>query len=144
MKKILSLIMTCSLFGSCNAKSLESEITDWMINLAQNNIIPEDITALNFGMFESDKGYSIYLTGSKIYDENCDDWACEIDFEPKNKYLNLTSREVKKITWQDFQSHTIQIIAKCIETNKHVKSWIAKRTVTAGFDDDELTKILPK
>ena len=45
MKKLLSLIMSCTLFSSCNAKSLESEISNWLVNLTQNNNIPEDIIA---------------------------------------------------------------------------------------------------
>src|SRR5574344_1595957 len=144
MKKLLSLIMACSLFSSCNAKSLESEIFHWLVNLAQKNNIPEDITALNFGMFESDKGYCIYLTGSKFYDENDDDWACKIDFEPKNKYLTPTSKTVRQMDWQEFQTQVIPIITKCIETNGLVRNWIANRIVTAGFDDGELTKISTK
>lgn len=144
MKKLLSLIMSCTLFSSCNAKSLESEISNWLVNLTQNNNIPEDIIALNFGMFESDKGRSIYLTGSKVYDENNDDWACEIDFEPVNKYLTPTSKSVRQMDWQEFQSQVILIIAKCLKTNNQVRSWIANRIVTAGFDDGELTRITNK
>ncbi len=30
---------------------------------------------MNFGLFDSGKGFRVYLTRSKQYDENDDDWA---------------------------------------------------------------------
>ena len=61
---------------------MEEEIRHWIQQINDETILPSDIVAFNFGLFESEEGYCIYLTGSKFYDESDDDWACDIDFEP--------------------------------------------------------------
>lgn len=59
---------------------MEEEIRHWIQQINDETILPSDIVAFNFGLFESEEGYCIYLTGSKFYDESDDDWACDIDF----------------------------------------------------------------
>ena len=66
---------------------LEEKIEYWLDQMnVETSCLPADIVAFNFGLFETENGYGIYLIGSKSYDEQDDDWACDIDFEPEDKY----------------------------------------------------------
>lgn len=49
---------------------MEEEIRHWIQQINDETILPSDIVAFNFGLFESEEGYCIYLTGSKFYDES--------------------------------------------------------------------------
>ena len=52
---------------------MEEEIRHWIQQINDETILPSDIVAFNFGLFESEEGYCIYLTGSKFYDESDDE-----------------------------------------------------------------------
>ena len=58
--------------------------------IAEYETLPNDIIALNFNLWEAveENGQSCYtleLTGSKQYDVENDDWACEEDFDPRER-----------------------------------------------------------
>ena len=57
---------------------MKKQIEDWLLELSHNEVIPENIVALNFGIFESENGYCVYLIGSESYDADDDDWACDV------------------------------------------------------------------
>ena len=52
---------------------MKKQIEDWLLELSHNEVIPENIVALNFGIFESENGYCVYLIGSESYDVDDDD-----------------------------------------------------------------------
>ena len=56
---------------------MKKQIEDWLLELSHNEVIPENIVALNFGIFESENGYCVYLIGSESYDVDDDDWAIQ-------------------------------------------------------------------
>lgn len=64
-------------------------ITDWLNRLSQRETIPSDIKALYFGLFEGENSYVIYFIGNKNYDDDDDDWACDIDYKPGENYIQL-------------------------------------------------------
>jgi len=66
----------------------EREFNNWIeeINMKESSV--NGILAFWFGLFETENGYTMYLTGSNEFDEEDDDWACSIDFEPKDKYFD--------------------------------------------------------
>lgn len=129
--------MTLHLFFVEMNDCMKEEIQRWIQQINDSTILPSDIVALNFGLFESDGGYCIYLTGSKSYDESDDDWACNIDFEPRNKYLML---KVIDLTWQQLLSETTEIISQYISCSNH-SDLFKNKIVTIGFDDGDLTRI---
>ena len=59
---------------------MKEDIRHWIQQINDETILPSDIVAFIFGLFESEERYCIYLTGSIFYDESDDDWACNIDF----------------------------------------------------------------
>ena len=115
-------------------------IKEWFEKLNETEKIPTNIIAINFGLFESDKNYILYLIGSKTYDESDDDWATEVDYEPKNKYLKLN--DTKNMDWKEVQNETEKIIVELIYVENFEDSIFSKiNNITVGFDDGDLIKI---
>lgn len=122
---------------------MKEYIDNWFQRLNCNEKIPSDIIALNFGLFKIDKGYCIYLIGSKHYVEDDDDWACDNDFEPEEKYLKITSDTIGNMSWYKFQLNVIQIITDYISANLNKQSIVFNKIVTVGFDDGKLVRCIP-
>lgn len=120
----------------------KEKIIKWLDRIERDSLIPTDIVAFYFGLFEREEGYCIYLTGSAQYDETDDDWACNVDFKPRDNTLELTSREVGEMDWEEFQ-HTVKEIISAYIVEAPVGSMfrIRQRIVTVGFDDGELEKV---
>lgn len=118
-----------------------TKIEHWIKTTNEETGCPTDVIALNFGLFESVNGYGIYLIGSKSYDENDDDWACDIDFEPPNKYLMLTHDDVQNMNWKEIQHEVTNIISKYISDKRNNISLFQNKIVTIGFDDGNLERI---
>ena len=78
---------------------MKEEIRHWIQQINDETILPSDIVAFNFGLFESEERYCIYLTGSIFYDESDDDWACDIDYE--TKWVRGTGTEVNPLAGQE-------------------------------------------
>src|SRR3989339_523760 len=95
---------------------MKDKISTWLKRINDNESIPKDIKAFNIGIFESEKEYMIYLIGSKEYDTLDDDWACNEDFIPEEKYLGL-GKKSKKLDWLDIQNFVKQKLENHIELN---------------------------
>jgi hypothetical protein len=114
-------------------------IKDWIIQTVNSNSIPDEIIAFNFGMYETEDGYCIYLIGSKHYDKDDDDWACDEDFVPTNNFLIIPFND-KKYDWDVFLNKIVDIISSLITTCPEL-SPLSSRYVTVGFDDGNLIRI---
>lgn len=115
-------------------------IEKWFEKLNEKEKIPANITAINFGIFESDKNYILYLIGSETYDKNDDEWATEVHYEPKIKYLELNG--TKNLDWKEVQDEIGKIIAELIYVENFQDSIFSKiSNITVGFDDGGLIKI---
>ena len=121
---------------------LEEKIEYWLDQMnVETSYLPADIVAFNFGLFETENGYGIYLIGSKSYDEQDDDWACDIDFEPKNKYLIFDSENIKTLNWEEFHNEAKSIISKYLSANINQLPLFQGKIITIGFDEGDLVKI---
>ena len=67
----------------------QQKFNNWLNDIIETEKPGNDILAYWFGIYESTGGYEIYLIGSKVFDDNNDDWASNVDFAPQNKYLSL-------------------------------------------------------
>lgn len=52
---------------STKQESMFTIISQWISELVETETLPEEIVALNFGLYETPKGYCIYLNGSEEY-----------------------------------------------------------------------------
>lgn len=113
----------------------------WIQRLEAAENISKNIIAYNFGIIESEKDYKIYLTGSKEYDDGNDDWACEIDYEPKEKYISLGEKS-KSRNWEEIQSIIKSAVEEFIITRISPLTFLhTAKYITTGFDSGELIKI---
>ena len=70
---------------------------NWISKIIKNESPDSSIIAINFGIFESENGYQLYLAGFKVYDKDNDDWASGLgDFSPKDKYFQKDDGRVTK------------------------------------------------
>ena len=122
--------------------NLAALFSDWITKVEKENPPGTGITAINFGMLQSDKGYMVYITGSEIYDAADDDWAGEIDYQPSraNKYFLLSREITTGLKWMKVLELVIATLKQLSESDPG-RLLFANRVVTAGFDDGKLTVI---
>ncbi|ANI90528.1 hypothetical protein A9P82_00400 [Arachidicoccus ginsenosidimutans] len=121
---------------------MKKDFFNWLNKLNEREKIDITITALNFGLYETEKGYCIYLIGSNNYDESDDDWATEISYEPKEyKGLNIAI-DKNKYDWLSFQNLAVKIIESYINSDNYKNSIFSKiEIMTAGFDNGDLIRV---
>lgn len=122
-------------------EQIQTQIIDWLNLLNSQETIPPEIIALNFGLFETQTGYGIYLIGSTEYDEDDSDWAClPCDFEAKN--YQLTLENTKNNDWESFQNLVIDTLNTYLKNPTFSQRMFAKIShITTGFDDGDLEVI---
>jgi hypothetical protein len=122
--------------------NLSQLLSDWIKIIEQENPPPAAITAINFGMFTSDKGYMVFLTGSEMYDPDDDDWAGEIDYQParKIKYLLIPREFTTGLKWKGVLDLVVSTLKELAGTEPG-RVLFEQRVLTAGFDDGELMVI---
>jgi len=120
----------------------KDQILNWIERINKSKKRNENIVAYNFGLFETAEGYTVYLTGSESFDENDDDWAANIDFEPKEKYLELPSTESKGKDWEEILNVIYKILTDYLQSESFRKSILKDaEVITVGFDDSDLIRI---
>lgn len=114
-------------------------LQDWLFELCDSEKPDKSVIAYNFGLFETEQGYTIYLTGSKEYDKDDPDWATNNDFEPAQKYYPLPTSEYKNVEWDKVLDKIKKQLQDFTNTEKFKNSFFAKaKAITTGFDDGDL------
>jgi len=117
-------------------------LQEWLFKLCDTETPDKSIIAYNFGLFETEDGYTIYLIGSKEYDKNDQDWATNNDFEPSIKYYPLPTSEYKHLKWDKVLEKIKSELSVFTRTDKFRNSFFAKaKAITTGFDDGDLIKV---
>jgi hypothetical protein len=117
-------------------------LQEWLFKLCDTETPDKSIIAYNFGLFETENGYTIYLIGSKEYDKDDQDWATNNDFEPSLKYYPLPTSEYKNLKWEKVLERIKSQLKDFTKTDKFKNSFFAKaKAITTGFDDGDLIKI---
>ena len=104
---------------------MKEQIRNWILALCHERYDNNEIVALNFGIYEINSGYCLYLTGSKTYDASNDDWACSIDYEPQINYLTINS----KMKWKQFLCVIYMIISETSGQHSVSNKACTKRTI---------------
>jgi hypothetical protein len=122
--------------------NLTDLLSDWIKKIEDENPPAGNIVAINFGMFVSDKGYMVYLTGSEIYDPDDDDWSGEIDYQPvrKNKYVLLPREFTNGLKWPGVLELVINTLKELVRKQPG-RLLFERRVLTAGFDDGDLAVV---
>ena len=122
--------------------TIKDVIEEWLKKIAAAESMPQDIVAVNIGMFESDNGYGVYMCGFKEYDGEDDDWTCKPEYEPREKYLMLAGRGFESMVWETLLHQMILALKEILEYGcESVRHFFDGRIVTAGFDEDKLFRV---
>lgn len=117
-------------------------LNDWITNICLTENPDKKIIAYNFGLFETEEGYTIYLMGSETYNKQNDDWATSTDFSPQYDTYLLPLKEYKNIEWDKTLKKITKELKLFTTTSIFKKSFLAKaKAITVGFDDGDLTLI---
>lgn len=116
-------------------KEPKDVIAKWILSIEAEQSIPSDIVALNFGLYEP---FGIELIGSRHYDENDDDWACNEDYVPNTRGISLNISDDTE--WQTVLDNTSKIIKDLMNKNPTLKLWQVDH-ITIGFSDGDLVKL---
>jgi hypothetical protein len=122
--------------------NLSQLLSEWIKKIEEENPPAANIAAINFGMFTSDKGYMVYVTGSEVYDPDDDDWAGEIDYQParKNKYLLLPREFTSGLKWKGVLDLVVSAL-KELAADLPGRLLFEGRILTAGYDDEALVVV---
>ena len=104
----------CTPMEVFDKQKVKAIVKQWLLFIAEYETLPNDIIALNFNLWEAveENGQSCYtleLTGSKQYDAENDDWACEEDFDPRERNcdaLQLSS----EIPWEEVLNGLVEVL----------------------------------
>lgn len=123
--------------------STQENFNQWLNRITLSDMPGADIRAFNFGIFEDQKvGYKLYITGSKIYDSEDDDWATEEDYIPQEKYFNLNIKSHED-DWEQVQDKVVEMIGMYQSNPDYRNSFLKEaKAVTTGFDDGELLRVI--
>lgn len=123
--------------------SFINELTAWISKMNLDKKLFNEITAINFGIFESVEGYMIYLTGAKQFDQDKADWACSIDFDLNSdqKYLLIPKELTANTNWKEVLYLTEITLKEFIDSDRFKDSYLFERILTTGFDDGDLIRI---
>jgi len=113
-------------------------LSEWLTKIETQNPPPADITALYFGIMNTDKGYMVFLTGAEAYDKDDDDWAGEADYQPPRsiKYLLLPAEFTKGQKWKG----VLELVANELKTQTG-GAIFKDRVAGVGYDDRELIMV---
>lgn len=136
------IIMNCisNLLNIKAAKDMKREIAQWLKEI-NNTTLPNDIVALNFGIFETEEGYGLYMIGATEYCEDDEDWACE-PVAYKSDYLILNDPELKTMNWEGVLEKIVKILHEALFGYvSDGQSLFYGKIITTGFDDGELVRL---
>jgi len=124
-----------------NLIPLANQLEFWLKKLNAIEPPPPEIIGYNFGLFELENGYSIYLIGAKKYSKYDDDWACNEDYSPKERYLKIPI----EYDFEDYNDALITIkrtIEAVLSDGTMDETFIKKAEyITIGFDDSDLLEV---
>lgn len=120
----------------------KDQFNAWMTRLGNIESPDRNIVAFHFGLFETTVGYSMYLIGARVFDEDDEDLATEIDYEPEEKYLEIEPSETIGLEWNEVLDIAVEVIREyvnSVEFNRSIFSHVS--AVTIGFDDGDLIRV---
>lgn len=103
-------------------------LQEWLINMVETEKPGKLIIAYQFGLFESEDEYVIFLIGSKQYNKD-QGGVTSINFEPSNMYYPLPESEYKNLTREQAWARIIVQFRNFKKTDKFKNSFFAKAKV---------------
>lgn len=148
LQRTIRLLVIAFLLSNCAQKTenktltIEQTFTEWIEKINEIETVDNSIIGFNFGLFETTNGFEMYLIGSKTFDTDNEDWATNVDFEPKQKYFQFGKEFSAGKDWQETLKISETLIFNYVSSEKFKTSIFANaKGITTGFDDGNLTII---
>ncbi|WP_281225970.1 hypothetical protein [Flavobacterium aquiphilum] len=114
----------------------QKSFNEWLDKISKTEKPSDEILAYYFGILETTNGYETYLVGSKEFHEDDEDWACNTDFVPADKYLKLGQAETD---WKQILDQVKNHIENYTQTENFKNSFLRKaKAIATGFDSGDL------
>ncbi|WP_060672468.1 hypothetical protein [Rossellomorea vietnamensis] len=146
-----------SIDDSADLKDFRNQLTDsykqfedWLNCLFEQEKVPNNILAFNFGLFESEDGIQLYITGSTEWEIDDEEWASNNDYFLEGRYANITLYNDLYNFWEDdfYLGLFLTISSTITLANNYLLSHpsrFSKEVVFAtGFDDGDLYNFAKK
>lgn len=114
-------------------KTIKSVIRNWLLEIEKEENIPVDIVAISFNLYEP---YGLEVVGSKWFDKNDEDWACEEDFVPQKRHCP-TLKISDEIIWVQVLEAIIFILKELLAEHPKMQLFQVKY-IAVGFVDGNL------
>lgn len=119
-------------------------VRQWILYVDAQETLPDDIVALNFNVWEAmdedfTSCYTLELIGSRQYDAEDDDWACEDDFEPKERNCD-TLQLSSEIPWEDVLKGMVEVLKELKDELGGISLFRVEH-ITVGFAEGDLVII---
>jgi hypothetical protein len=121
---------------------MKQDIINWLDTIERiDGIPPVEVIAFNFGLYEDETGYKVYLAGSFEYDEDDDDWAAVEPPTGLHRHLSLPDN-LQSETWE-FVLDSCANALTALESEERLNMPLLKNAIaiTTGFDEGDLIKI---
>ncbi|WP_134684836.1 hypothetical protein [Brevibacillus migulae] len=119
----------------------------WLTRLLEEEAMPAEIVAVNFGLFEEEDGIRLYISGSRAFDEEDFDWAANNDYFPDGRYADIDAyHSFQDILESDFAFGLYLALATSVLyvltfARQHQELLLTGKDalhLTTGFDDGGL------
>ncbi|GAB3585890.1 hypothetical protein [Hymenobacter daeguensis] len=123
-----------------NAGALQADLEAWLHEVLTSEKVPDEIVAYRFGLGEVEEGYILYLAGSKVYDEEDDEWAAyPPDFLAVNQLL-VSENEEREWYWVLLE--VIYALGRALRKEPVQSSFLGGTIpVYTGFESGDLYRI---
>ena len=123
------------------SKGLGYESFENWLNETLNQDIPAEVVAFNFNLYEdTGNAWSMELVGTRTYDADDEDWACDEVFDNRETPL----RWQENASWQSITDKVENLIKTYLDQGKYGAKMKTYRAVAVGFVDENLSIVYDK
>ncbi|WP_347838572.1 hypothetical protein [uncultured Draconibacterium sp.] len=121
---------------------MRDTLTSWLNEIEKNDgIPPKEVVVFNFGIYQSDEGYVMYLVGGFEFTETNDNWA-HLEMPKQDYRYLLLPAMVQDKPWQLVVEYCKNTLLE-MESEGLLRKNLLKNAqfLTIGYDEGELTRI---
>ncbi|MGF1925995.1 MAG: hypothetical protein ACQUHE_17605 [Bacteroidia bacterium] len=111
-----------------NFKSRFKTLEEWLTYIYRNERPSKTIDTYNFGLFEGQDNYTLYLTGTNTYETSKDHSQIRIEFSPDELYFSLPETDFKGLKREEIYAKITSQLKEFMKTDTYKNSFFIKTT----------------
>ena len=133
-----------------NLANSYKQFENWLNVLFEQEKVQDNIIAFNFGLYESEGGIQLYISGSTEWDFDDEDWASNNDYYPEGRYPDITLYKDLYNVWEDnlelglFLTISSTIIFANTYLIANPSKFPQDVVLSTGFDDGDIYNFIKK